>query len=139
MAYYDVVPALAEGWEKPPFAEVIENAILWGRGTIGIKCTLHVILEAAEKLISEDYIPKQDIYLSFSGDEEVVGPYAPAVAHWLKEKEIKPHLVIDEGGGVMKDILPRLTKPTAAVGVGGKGYVDLEITAIRKCGHSSDR
>ncbi len=137
MAHFDVVPATAADWEKPPFDGIIENNVLWGRGTIDTKCTLHGILEAAEKLLSEDYIPEHDIYFSFSGDEEVIGPSAPAVVDWLKERGIKPLLVMDEGGGVMKDIIPGLTKPTAAVGVGEKGYLDLEITATRKGGHAS--
>ncbi len=138
MSHYDVVPAEASAWEVPPFEGKVIDDVVWGRGTLDTKCTLLSVMESAEHLIREGFVPSQDIYFSFSGDEEVSGESAPAIVQHLKEKGVQPQMVLDEGGVLIKDgIFPGVNKPTAVIGVGEKGYIDLEVQFESQGGHAS--
>ena len=70
MAHYDVVPVEEENWEKPPFEGIIEGGIMWGRGTLDTKATFNGVLSAANHLISQGFVPENDIYFAFSGGKK---------------------------------------------------------------------
>ncbi len=138
MSHYDVVPAEETAWDVPPFEATVLDGVVWGRGTLDTKCTLLGVMESAEHLIKEGFVPKHDIYFSFSGDEEVSGESAPAIVSHLKAKGVKPQMVLDEGGVVIEDgIFPGVNKQTAVIGVGEKGYIDLEVQFESQGGHAS--
>lgn len=137
MAHFDVVPVNEENWEKPPFAGILENGVLWGRGTLDTKVTFNGILSAAEHLIGQNFVPEHDIYFAFSGGEEVNGPGAVHIVDYFAEKGITPELVVDEGGAVVTGVFPGVTQPCALIGIAEKGMLDLAYRVKSGGGHAS--
>jgi carboxypeptidase PM20D1 len=138
-AHFDVVPPgdLAL-WEHGPFSGTIQDGYVHGRGCQDIKITLASILEAAEKLLHEGFVPRRSVYLAFGGDEETGGTRgARSIAGILAERGIRPAFLLDEGGPVACDVLKFADRPLALVGISEKGYVDIAIEAIGSGGHAS--
>ncbi len=137
MAHYDVVPVNEELWDKPAFEGVIEDGILWGRGTLDTKVTFNGVLSAAEHLIGEGFVPEQDIYFAFSGGEEVNGKGAVHIVDWFEAHGITPAMVVDEGGAVVENVFPGVTAPCGMIGIAEKGMMDVRYTTLSGGGHAS--
>ena len=137
MAHYDVVPADESQWEKPPFAGILEEDVLWGRGTLDTKVTLNGALTGAETLIANGFQPENDIYFAFSGGEEVNGMGAVNIVNYFKESGITPALVVDEGGAVVEGAFPGVKVPSGMIGIAEKGMMNVRYTAHSNGGHAS--
>ncbi|HEY5466620.1 MAG TPA: M20/M25/M40 family metallo-hydrolase [Clostridia bacterium] len=137
MSHYDVVPVRETGWTHPPFGGEVHGGELWGRGALDTKLTLCAVFEATEHLLREGFVPDHDIYLSFAGDEEVIGQSAPAIVDVLSARGIRPSLVLDEGGAVLEGAFPGIPGQAALIGVAEKGMMDLELTVPGLGGHAS--
>ncbi len=137
MAHYDVVSANEDNWERAAFDGLIENGILWGRGTIDTKVTLNAILCAAEALLKQGFVPKRDIYFAFGGDEEINGDGAKTISELLKKRGIEPGMVLDEGGAVVKNAFPGVSGQCALIGIAEKGVANIEYSVRSLGGHSS--
>ena len=137
MAHFDVVPVVEEMWEKPPFAGILEDGVLWGRGTLDTKVTMNGALSAANALITQGFQPEQDIYFAFSGGEEVNGLGAVNIVKYFQENGITPALVVDEGGGVVENVFPGVKQPCAMIGIAEKGLMNVRYTVHSGGGHAS--
>ncbi len=141
LAHYDVVPATPDGWEHPPFGAELtgrgDERLLWSRGTLDDKGAVAAILEAVEALLADGFTPEHDVYLSFGHDEETVGSGAQAIVASLRDRCVRPAIVVDEGGAVIEKVFPGVHKPIAVVGVSEKGITTVRLTVEQPGGHAS--
>ncbi len=141
MAHYDTVPADEPGWTHPPFDATLtpegDDHRIWARGAIDDKNAVAGILEAVEALLAEGHRPEHDVWLSFGGDEEVLGVAAEAAAGLLRSRGVRARLVLDEGGAVVRGQFPGVAEPTAAIGLSEKGVAFVRLTARQRGGHAA--
>ena len=141
LGHYDVVPAetsTLNKWTNPPFSGYIDNEWIWGRGAIDDKSQVMSLLETTEKLLKENFIPRQDIYFGFGHDEEIGGEQgALKIAEYFKTKKLEFEMVLDEGGIMVKDVFPGITKTIAFISTAEKGDMNIEMAVFQKGGHSS--
>lgn len=137
MAHYDVVPVDETGWEKPPFEGIIEDGVMWGRGTLDTKITFNGVLFAVDHLIAQGFQPERTLYLSFSGGEEINGLGASNIMVRISECGYLPEFVLDEGGAVVENVFPGVTQPCGLIGISEKGLMNVEFSATSEGGHAS--
>ena len=136
MSHQDVVPAEGE-WIRPPFSGEIAEGKVWGRGASDTKCSVMAFFQAAEELLSDGYVPDNDVYLSSSCTEEWAGDGCPKLVAELKRRGVRPWIVCDEGGGIIAEPMAGIPGCFAMIGVFEKGKADVAFTARSNGGHAS--
>jgi carboxypeptidase PM20D1 len=136
-AHFDVVDVEEKDWTRAPFCGEVDNGFLWGGGSLDTKSTLNASMQALEQLLSCGFVPENDIYLAFSGNEEINGEGQPAIIKLFKERGIDPALVLDEGGAVVNHVFPGVHTPCALIGIAEKGMLNVELKFTGNGGHSS--
>lgn len=138
LAHYDVVPVDRELWTTDPFGAEILDDYIYGRGTLDTKSTLICAMEAAEALASKGFVPEQDIWFVFGGDEERSGAKgAQKAAAFFRERNINFSWLLDEGSIVALNQIPGVEHPLALIGVEEKGFLDIELLVRQTPGHAS--
>jgi carboxypeptidase PM20D1 len=136
MAHFDVVPVDGK-WTFEPFSGDVDESYVYGRGTLDTKHSLNAIMEAVEYSLAQGKIFKNDLYICFSGEEEIYGDTQKQMVEYFKANEINPYMVLDEGGAIVSNMFPGVSKKVAVVGIAEKGFMNLKLTAYSKGGHAS--
>jgi carboxypeptidase PM20D1 len=150
MAHQDVVPVANEDlpfWTHLPFLGKIapdfqepKDSAFYGRGAIDNKGNMMSMLEAAERLATQNFQPQRSLIFIFEHDEEGKGTGAKTVANYFrsihKASLTFAEMLMDEGGSVVDNLVPGLAR-SALIGTYEKGFATIEIDAEKQGGHAS--
>lgn len=132
----DVVPVQREYWDEDPFAGVIKDGAIWGRGALDMK-GLGVAELLTMLLIKRQGIPlARDLVFLAVADEEAGGQFG---IEWLARhhpQALTAEYVINEGGGGVTELFG-VERPVYTVAVAEKGPLWLRLVAEGRPGHAS--
>ena len=133
--HLDVVPALADDWQLPPFAGEVRDGCLWGRGAVDMKDMDAIVLATLRSMQREGRRPPRDLVIAFLADEEAGGRLG---SHWLIDNQ--PDLfdgvseAVSEVGGFSVELQGRRTY---LLQTAEKGLAWIKLTATGRAGHGS--
>jgi acetylornithine deacetylase/succinyl-diaminopimelate desuccinylase-like protein len=133
-AHADVVGVERAKWSVDPFAGIIKDGYVYGRGALDFKGGLAVFAEAAMRLARNNVRLNRDIIFLSEADEEG-GQYntsSLADSHWEK---IDCEFALNEGGWIMKN--PDGSVRYVSVSTADKSSITLLLTARGTSTHSS--
>lgn len=134
-AHLDVVPADPASWTHPPFAGVIADGMLWGRGAVDVKNFAAMILAAVSGAVRDGFRPARDIVLVFFADEEGGTDHG---SDWMVDAHPEAFAGVDsavgEGGGYSVDVRGQRAY---LMNTGEKGVLWVELLARGQSGHGS--
>ena len=136
MAHMDVVTAKREEWQRDPFALVEENGFFFGRGTFDVKGGLTCEAATFLRLKAEGFVPKRDLILMFTGDEETTeDTTADLVKNHRQLIDADFALNADAGNATLDENsgLPLFF----SLGTAEKSYASYDLTVTNPGGHSS--
>jgi len=138
--HLDVVPADASEWSVDPFAGVVKDGYVIGRGSVDMLFTVASMLHLALEWAATGTGPRRNVVMAFVADEESGGEYG---AHWLATAH--PELfagceaAIGEDGAAATPVVTAdgrhvLLYPVACA---ERGAVFMKLTATGAAGHGS--
>ena len=135
LGHMDVVEALAQDWERPPFELTRDDTYFYARGSLDNKFGVAQLTSTFIRLRKEGFVPNRDLIIAFSGDEESSMATTRMLAYEREDlAEAEFALNSDAGDGDLSaDGKPVVYRIQAAE----KTYVTWEITAHNPGGHSS--
>lgn len=136
MNHMDVVEAHGD-WSHEPFCGEVFDGSLWGRGTLDNKGGLWGMLQAADDLAAEGFVPEADIYFESACTEEVGGEGAMEISETLLKRGLRFSMILDEGGMIVDEPIGGAKGKFAMVGMGEKGVAELKFIARGNGGHAS--
>ena len=135
-AHMDVVAAKREDWVRDPFTLVEESGYFFGRGTYDDKLDVVTLASTFLRLKAEGYVPRRDLILALTGDEESHGATAlDLVTNYRKLIDAEYCLSGDIGQGILDEATgtPKYYQVSGAEKTGA----DFRLSASNPGGHSA--
>jgi acetylornithine deacetylase/succinyl-diaminopimelate desuccinylase-like protein len=133
-AHADVVGVERDKWSVDPFAGIVKDGYVYGRGALDFKGGLAVFAEAVMRLARNKVPLKRDVIFLSEADEEG-GKYNTewlAGSHW---NDMNCEYALNEGGWIMKN--PDGGVRYVSISTADKSSVTLILTARGTSTHSS--
>jgi acetylornithine deacetylase/succinyl-diaminopimelate desuccinylase-like protein len=135
LAHTDVVPAAnADEWQVPPFAGLVQDGYVWGRGAIDIKNLVAANAVAVKRLAAAGLPAAGTLVYAATADEE---EGTVAGARWLVEHRpdlVQTDFVLNEGAGAF---LRHAGRRLYVVDTGEKGTAQFRLVVRGTGGHAS--
>lgn len=132
LGHMDVVAANPADWTRDPFTAVVESGYVFGRGALDNKADVSILVATLLKLKRAGWVPRRDMVLVLTGDEETGMASTHAAAERFKDAALV--LNADAGGGTLDE----RGKPTVyGLQAAEKVYGDFRLTITDPGGHSS--
>ena len=132
----DVVPVQREYWDEDPFAGLIRDGEIWGRGALDMKGLGVAELLTLLTLKRQGLPLARDLVFLAVADEEAGGLRG---IEWLATHHpaaLEAEYVINEGGGGTTELFG-VERPVFTVATGEKGPLWLRLVAEGRPGHGS--
>jgi acetylornithine deacetylase/succinyl-diaminopimelate desuccinylase-like protein len=134
-AHEDVVGVEREKWSVDPFAGIIRDGYVYGRGAIDFKGGLAVFAQAAIDVAKQKRPLARDLIFLAEADEEGGGPNG---TRFLADKvwdKIDCEFALNEGGWIIKDDAGKVQY--VSISTADKSSISLLLTARGTSTHSS--
>ncbi|MGC4109896.1 MAG: M20/M25/M40 family metallo-hydrolase [Nocardioides sp.] len=138
--HLDVVPAAEEQWTVPPFAGVVQDGYLWGRGATDMKDMVAMMLAVLVRWSRNGVRPRRDVVFAFVADEEEDGALG---AEWLVRHHpslfARVEAAIGEAGGRAVPVSAPDGREVCfyPVAIAERGSHHLRLRATGTAGHGS--
>ena len=119
-AHYDVQPVKESEWDNPPFAPVIKDGKIFGRGTSDDKSGVMISMLAVEAMLKTTGKLPVNVKFLFEGEEEIGSPNFKAFLEKNKEL-LRTDFAVTADDAQYSDSIPAITTSS-------RGAAQLEFT-----------
>ena len=134
--HMDVVPVERDGWQEDPFAGVVKDGVIWGRGAVDMKSMGIMELIAVSLIKRHNIAHRRDIVFLAVADEEAGSEYGVEFLARSHPEALEAEFVLNEGGWGTTEVMG-VKRPAFNCAVSEKGPCWLRLVAEGRPGHGS--
>lgn len=131
-AHYDVQPVKESEWDNPPFAPIVKDGKIFGRGASDDKSGVMTTIWAVEAMLSQGKKLPVNVKFMFEGNEEVGSPYFKNFLEKNKEL-LKADFALNADDGQYDENTPAIT-----VSLRGTATLEFSVKTANTDAHSGE-